>query len=74
MNYDQILNPTIQGIKPSGIRKFFDLLEELGDGISLGVGEPDFVTPLAYSRCRYLLSGARPHQVYLQRRYAAAAP
>ena len=45
MNYDQILNPTIQGIKPSGIRKFFDLLEELGDGISLGVGEPDFVTP-----------------------------
>ena len=45
MNYEQILNPTIQGIKPSGIRKFFDLLEELGDGISLGVGEPDFVTP-----------------------------
>ena len=45
MNYDQILNSTIQGIKPSGIRKFFDLLEELGDGISLGVGEPDFVTP-----------------------------
>ena len=45
MNYDQILNPTIQGIRPSGIRKFFDLLEELGDGISLGVGEPDFVTP-----------------------------
>ena len=45
MNYDQILNPTIQGIRPFGIRKFFDLLEELGDGISLGVGEPDFVTP-----------------------------
>ncbi len=45
MNYENILNQKIQKIKPSGIRKFFDLLEELGDGISLGVGEPDFVTP-----------------------------
>ena len=45
MNYENILNSKIQEIKPSGIRKFFDLLEELGDGISLGVGEPDFVTP-----------------------------
>ena len=45
MNYDQILNRTIQGIKPSGIRKFFDILEEMTDAISLGIGEPDFVTP-----------------------------
>ena len=45
MNYDQILNDKIQGIKPSGIRKFFDILEEMTDAISLGIGEPDFVTP-----------------------------
>lgn len=45
MNYDQILNNKIQGIKPSGIRKYFDLLEEMENAISLGVGEPDFVTP-----------------------------
>lgn len=45
MNYDQILNEKIQGIKPSGIRKFFDILEEMSDAISLGIGEPDFVTP-----------------------------
>ena len=45
MNYDQILNQKIQGIKPSGIRKFFDILEEMTDAISLGIGEPDFVTP-----------------------------
>ena len=45
MNYDQILNQKIQGIKPSGIRKFFDILEEMTDAITLGIGEPDFVTP-----------------------------
>ena len=45
MNYDRILNEKIQNIKPSGIRKFFDILEEMTDAISLGIGEPDFVTP-----------------------------
>ncbi len=45
MNYEGILNSRIQGVKPSGIRKFFDILEEMTDAISLGIGEPDFVTP-----------------------------
>ncbi len=45
MNCDNILNEKIQNIKPSGIRKFFDILEEMTDAISLGIGEPDFVTP-----------------------------
>ena len=45
MNYDQIISQKIQKIKPSGIRKFFDILEEMTDAISLGIGEPDFVTP-----------------------------
>ena len=45
MNYDKILSPTVCGIKPSGIRKFFDIAESMEDVISLGVGEPDFPTP-----------------------------
>ncbi|MBQ7337673.1 MAG: aminotransferase class I/II-fold pyridoxal phosphate-dependent enzyme [Clostridia bacterium] len=45
MNYDRILNPTVTAIKPSGIRKFFDIAETMKDVISLGVGEPDFPTP-----------------------------
>ena len=45
MNYDHILNERIRSLKPSGIRKFFDILEEMTDAISLGIGEPDFVTP-----------------------------
>lgn len=39
------LNKTVLDIKPSGIRKFFDLVSEMDDVISLGVGEPDFDTP-----------------------------
>lgn len=45
MNYEQILSQRIQEVKPSGIRRFFDILEEMKDAISLGIGEPDFVTP-----------------------------
>lgn len=39
------LSKTIVEIKPSGIRKFFDIVSEMKDAISLGVGEPDFETP-----------------------------
>ncbi len=39
------LNPTVVAVKPSGIRRFFDLASEMKGVISLGVGEPDFVTP-----------------------------
>lgn len=39
------LSKTIVNIKPSGIRKFFDVVNEMEDAISLGVGEPDFDTP-----------------------------
>ena len=45
MDYSKILSPTVQSIKPSGIRKFFDIAETMQDVISLGVGEPDFPTP-----------------------------
>ena len=39
------LNKIITSIPPSGIRKFFDIANEMQDVISLGVGEPDFDTP-----------------------------
>ncbi len=39
------VSDTVQSVPPSGIRRFFDLANELEDVISLGVGEPDFVTP-----------------------------
>ena len=39
------LSETVKSIKPSGIRKFFDIVSEMKDAISLGVGEPDFDTP-----------------------------
>jgi len=45
MDYNSIMSSKIQGIAPSGIRKFFDILNEMEDAISLGVGEPDFITP-----------------------------
>ncbi len=45
MDYSKYLNPTASNIKPSGIRKFFDIVSERKDVISLGVGEPDFDTP-----------------------------
>ena len=45
INYKKILSSTVQDIKPSGIRKFFDIANTMEDVISLGVGEPDFRTP-----------------------------
>lgn len=45
MNYQGYLSETAKQIQPSGIRKFFDLASSMKDVISLGVGEPDFITP-----------------------------
>lgn len=45
MSSSRFINECVQGLKPSGIRKFFDIVSEMPDAISLGVGEPDFVTP-----------------------------
>ncbi len=47
MSFDMksLINPVVRDIPPSGIRKFFDIAAEMEDAISLGVGEPDFVTP-----------------------------
>ena len=43
--YDKFINQAIAAVPPSGIRRFFDIAATMKDAISLGVGEPDFVTP-----------------------------
>ena len=45
IDYGKMLSKTVCDIKPSGIRKFFDILSEMDDVISLTVGQPDFITP-----------------------------
>ena len=45
IDYTKVLSSTVVDIKPSGIRKFFDIANTMEDVISLGVGEPDFRTP-----------------------------
>ncbi len=45
MNWEDRISPSVNAIAPSGIRRFFDIAAEMEDVVSLGVGEPDFVTP-----------------------------
>ena len=45
IDYDKAIARSVQAIRPSGIRKFFDIAAEMEDVISLSIGEPDFVTP-----------------------------
>ncbi len=60
INYDEFLNDSIVNVKPSGIRKFFSIAEEMDNVISLGVGEPDFLTPwhIRASGINYLDKGS----------------
>ena len=45
INIEELINKKVKEVPPSGIRKFFDIANEMKDAISLGVGEPDFSTP-----------------------------
>lgn len=45
MDFEKVINPVVRDLPPSGIRKFFDLANQMEGVISLGVGEPDFPTP-----------------------------
>ena len=45
IDYSKVLSRKATALKPSGIRKFFDILDEMDDVVSLTVGQPDFVTP-----------------------------
>ncbi|RYD01376.1 hypothetical protein N752_30750 [Desulforamulus aquiferis] len=59
--WSHYINPTVKAIPPSGIRRFFDLAAEMEGVISLGVGEPDFVTPWHIREaCIYSLHKAVP--------------
>ena len=84
MTYERFLNPDIVAVPPSGIRRFFDLASTMKDAISLGVGEPDFVTPYhirnaaidsildgetQYTPNRGLLSLRQEISWYLENRY-----
>ncbi len=85
INYDEVLSSSVVNIKPSGIRKFFDIAESMEGVISLGVGEPDFKTPwhirqaginsLEKSHTRYtsnwgLLELRKEITKYLNRKYS----
>lgn len=45
MSWSDRISPSVNAIAPSGIRRFFDIAAEMEDVVSLGVGEPDFITP-----------------------------
>ena len=61
-NADKHLNKAVRDMPPSGIRKFFDLVSEMEGAISLGVGEPDFVTPWhVREACIYSLESGNTH-------------
>lgn len=45
MNIVEMISPLVKSVPPSGIRKYFDMINEMENVISLGIGEPDFVTP-----------------------------
>ena len=75
MNYDRYINQAIAAVPPSGIRRFFDIAATMKDAISLGVGEPDFVTPyhIRNAAINSIIDGgydpvygARPLRRYLQ--------
>ena len=53
MDYDKLIAPAAKAMRPSGTRKFFDLAAEMPECISLGVGEPDFKTPVGCARSRH---------------------
>jgi len=62
VNYDKILCRRVAQVPPSGIRRFFDIVSEMKDVISLGVGEPDFNTPWGYTDAAiYSLRKGRTH-------------
>jgi aminotransferase len=73
MDYDHILSKRVTAIKPSGIRRFFDLLNDMTDGISLGIGEPDFVNAHAHPAGGHRLPLKRADKIHLQLRHSRAA-
>ena len=65
----QYVSDMIVGIKPSGIRKFFDLANEIPGVVSLGVGEPDFPTPAHIRDAGDARLSGRQNLLYREYRY-----
>ena len=63
IDYSKVLSDRVQQVKPSGIRKFFDIAAQMDDVISLGVGEPDFETPVQIRRAG-IVSLEKGHTFY----------
>lgn len=87
MTYERYLNQSVAAVPPSGIRRFFDMASTMKGAISLGVGEPDFITPYhirnaainsivdgetQYTPNRGLLPLRREISWYLEHRYGMA--
>ena len=87
MNYDRYLNASVAAVPPSGIRRFFDMASTMKGTISLGVGEPDFITPYhirdaainsllngetQYTANRGMLSLRQAVSRYLEERFAVS--
>ena len=66
------LSKRVVSLEPSGIRKFFDIVSEMPDAISLGVGEPDFDTPWRV-REEGIYSLERENPLYIECRGKGAA-
>lgn len=66
IDYSKVLSERVQAVKPSGIRKFFDLASTMKDVISLGVGEPDFETPWQVRRAGIASLGKKDELSILQ--------
>ena len=65
IDYNKVLCPAIKEMKPSGIRKFFDIAQQLEGVISLGVGEPDFKTPWLLIRRYDLYKGIYRNRLFV---------
>lgn len=63
IDYESLLNHEIKAVKPSGIRKFFDIANEMEDVISLSIGEPDFSTPCMFVKKRLILCSKAKHGI-----------
>lgn len=67
MDFEKIVNPIVKDIPPSGIRKFFDLANQMEGVISLGVGEPDFATPWTIREAAIYSLKKEKHSILLTR-------
>ncbi|MEZ4610799.1 MAG: hypothetical protein R2838_11235 [Caldilineaceae bacterium] len=71
--HDDRLSQRVKAVPPSGIRRYFDIAATMEDVISLGIGEPDFVSPPPILQRGYRQPSTRPDGVHLQCRHDRTA-